>query len=294
MKLWPALYILIGVLLHVGVLLAPTALPFLTDGPAHAAGFFWASFLLALFALFWPHLEARHLLSLLPILLAAEFLAVSVFPLINPEHSILFENEGWSGIARSLIIQGLVSLIVTAGMWMRARYRHFDLRRAGTDREERERLFAWKQQASPEENLSYLRYSRLLSHGVSFIGEQHMRARGGVQAMPRDGVIFLYDLFIAPNEKPEYRVEILDALLERRELGVTGASLVFLIAGDSGQDRLTEALLGERGFHKIEADELETMQAVRERLDGVMPDEFRGWRPFRTIDRYYLRNTPSP
>lgn len=293
MKVWPSLYILLGVVLHVAVLLAPAALPFLVDGPSHTAGFFWAGFLLAIGALFWPHLEARHLLYLLPILLVADLVAVNVFPWLYPEHAILFANEGWSGVARSLVIQGLVSLIVAAGMGMRARYRHFDLRRAGTDREEKERLFAWKQEASPEENLSYLRYSRLLSHGISFIGEQHMRPRGGVNAMPGDGLIFLYDLFVAPNENPEYRREILDALLARRELSVTGASLVFLLAENSGQDRDTEALLSERGFRKIDPDELDTMLAIRQRLDRVMPDEFRGWRPFRTINRYYLRRAPA-
>ena len=179
--------------------------------------------------------------------------------------------------------------MIAMGLWMRGRYDQFTLRRGGSDREERSELFDLKQSALPEEHLTYLRYVKLMECGITLIGEQLMRMRGVLQAFQRDDILFLYDLIRVPGE-PECREELLRMALQRPEFQQAARGRVYLVSSDPPE---TIAILEGLGFRRVDAGDTELLFQIRQRLGGVLADEFKTWRPFTEVQEYYYQGNPN-
>ena len=285
-------YILLTLGVHSAILLAPAALPIL-NGSAHNAAFLLAGFALALFGAVWPGLRIVHLgvilLAMLVVLPAVWFLFTGLFP--EAAHNLLRNNydHGWWDSFRAITAQGFISLLLLMGLWMRARYAQFSLRRSGSDREEREILFDLKMQVLPEEQLTFFRYRKLNECGITLIGEQSLRMRGFLQAFQRDDMLFLYDLINVPGQ-PECRAELFTMALQRPEFTQAHRGRVYLVANDPPE---TVALLEQHGFRAIGSDDAAVLFEIRQRLAGVLADEIRDWQPFGEVQSYYYQAVPQ-
>ncbi|MCR9142589.1 MAG: hypothetical protein NXI24_10080 [bacterium] len=284
---WSYVALVVGV--HCLILLLPAWLP-VFRGAAHTTAFLLAGFVLALAGMFWPGLRVRHLgiiLLALPVVLVPLYLGFTLgFPEAAGELVSDSENHGLKDVVRSIGIQFFVSMIMAMGLWMRERYDHFSVRRGGTDREAYETLFDLKQELLPEEQLTFLRYAKLMECGISLIGERMMRMRCVVHAFQRDELIFLYDLMNVPGES-ESRAALLDATLARPEFHLGTRGRVYLVSHDS---RETLDLLTERGFRRVVPErDGELLADIRRMLATVLKDEFKEWRPFTEVQEFYYQ-----
>lgn len=284
-------YVLLTVTVHCLILLAPSVFP-VFRGAAHTTAFLLASLVLALLGMFWPDLRPRHLRVILAALIIIEPPLYFGFAHFFPEQAgdIAYDRtqHGAIDLVRSIGVQLFISLVMSMGLWMRTRYDVFSLRRSGTDREEREKLFELKQSQLPEDGLTYLRYVKLMECGITLIGERMMRMRGVLNAFQRDELLFIYDLMNVPGE-PECRRELLELAMQRREFQQATLGRVYLVGND---DPDTIALLKEFGFRHLGPHErdAEIMFQIRQRIGLVLRDEFKEWRPFSDIGDYYFQS----
>ena len=283
-------YIALVLSAHTVVLFLPVRFPDI-DRTEHAALFLLLALATSLPAMRWPGLRLRDLIALLILLPFVELSFMRFFASTGwPVFEDYFLEHDWTDILRGWLFQALSVFVISVSFWIRSRYEHFSLRRAGSDREEQERMLNLKRSMDPEENLTYLKYSRLLTSGISLIGERRLRMRAMVHLVRRDDTIFFYDFLIVPGEET-YRDQFFEMLLQRLELtDPTIMRQVFLLPDRADTLRF---MLSEEGFQRIDDDNAQLIGDLRRSMSRVLKDQFSGWRPFQKVRHFYIRQSPA-
>lgn len=275
-KLPPILFIILVTVTLSAVLFLP-GLSTMFNGP----GFSTAIFLIGLFtshwAIFFPTMPAWIPLVSLPIIWLTQFLVLQ-FSFGNPDlirDSLFggnplryseFLDMGYGGIYRTMIIQTLISLGVSAGLWMGRKHGKFVYRKAGKDLEEQEQVYSFRNRFHNEEPPTFFKYRTLMKWGQTFLGIKKDRILGMINSLRLEDTLVLYDLHVDPEyDEPDMDLNLVQHAIVRPEIltsnisevvlvlpaNINGASnrfasFGFALPGQKDRERLEELLLKAR------------------------------------------------
>ena len=279
-------YILLLSILQSAVLFLPGYLS-MFQGPGFSAAIFTIALFSAHWAIFVSGIRPQTPLIALPVVFVVQWVVLT-FAYSAPDWVTLnlyggdsmayqgFTDMGYGGLYRTMIIQTLISMVVSVGLWMGVKHARFVIRKAGKDLEEQERVFQFRNRFHTEEPPPFYRYRSLMKWGQTFLGVKKNRIVSMISALRLDDTLFLYDLHIDPEwDDPDLPLKMIHSASVRPEILTSNIKDVALVlpTGQNGSLNLYAKL----GFEK-------PSEADRNRLEKLMQmdftDRFEGWLPF--------------
>ncbi len=258
---------------------------------------FLLSFYWAMISVFWKRLRPRDLLLTIPALTLAYPIArwLPIYDLITPWREPLlarleFEARLPGDFARAFLFHSFAALVTASGISFRARRASLSFRRAATDEEEMETLFALHHAAVPSApELTYYKFKVLLGKSFSLVAEQHGRILGIIHGLPLQDTLFIWGLGTVPAA-PDTELRLVRAFFERGEMRPM-AGTRWLFWSDTQSPEIPAALQAT-GFKLIGEEDLR-LKTARSLLRGGLGIDLPGAIPLIAPADPWLREIES-
>jgi hypothetical protein len=140
-------------------------------------------------------------------------------------------DMGYGAVTRTFIIQGLLSLMTSVGLWMERKYDTFNIRKAAYDQDEIERIYNFREKFLPEFTPKFYRFRPLFLKGLTLLGVRKQKVFGFMHTLWLEDTIVIRDIVIDPEqtEDPHMVRSLILKMIYRPEIVNSNAKEVILL-----------------------------------------------------------------